>query len=129
MLRETRSSYAEIGFYLYRVSGYTDPHEALAAARANPDQFDLVVTNYNMPGMSGLEVAQGLKEIRADLPVVLASCYITEELRAKALAAGVSALIYKPNTADDLCEAVARVANARSGNRSSSLIRSITDGA
>jgi len=78
--------------------------------RAYPDQFDLVVTDYNMPGMSGLEVAQALREICPDLPVVLASGYITEELRAQAPAAGIRELIYKPNTVDDLCEAVARQA-------------------
>ena len=94
----------------YRVSGYTDPREALAAARANPDQFDLVVTDYNMPGISGLDLAHSLKEIRADLPVVLASGYITEELRQQAPAAGVCELIYKPNTVDELCNAVARLA-------------------
>jgi len=47
--------------------------------------------------------------------VVLASGYITEELRTKAPAAGVRELIYKPNTVDDLCAAVARYANAQSG--------------
>jgi len=98
----------------YRVSGYTDPREALAAARADPAQFDLVVTDYNMPGLSGLDVAHALKVIRPDLPVVLASGYITEELRALAPAAGVCGLIYKPNTVDELCAAVARFANAQS---------------
>jgi PAS domain S-box-containing protein len=96
----------------YRVSGYTDPRDALAAVRAQPDAFDLVVTDYNMPGMSGLEVARALREIRADLPVAVASGYITEELRAQAPAAGVSELIYKPNTVDELCGVVARLANA-----------------
>jgi PAS domain S-box-containing protein len=99
----------------YRVSGYTDPREALAAARADPGQFDLAVTDYNMPGMSGLDVAQALKAIRADLPVVLASGFITEELRAKAPACGVDAMIYKPDTADELCRAVARFANEQAG--------------
>ena len=42
----------------------------------------------------------------------IASGYITEELRQSAPAAGVRELIYKPNTADDLCEAVARCAGA-----------------
>jgi CheY-like chemotaxis protein len=97
----------------FRVSGYTDPREAIAAVRANPDDFDLAVTDYNMPAMSGLQVASALREIRSDLPVVLASGYITEDLRQKAPAAGVGELIYKPNTVDDLCEAVARAANAR----------------
>ena len=109
-----------LGLQGYRVSGYTDPHEALAAVRAEPGQFDLAVTDYNMPGMSGLELARALREIRADLPVALASGYITEELRAEAPAAGVIELIYKPNTADELCEAVARLAHAQRGKENSS---------
>jgi CheY-like chemotaxis protein len=95
----------------YRVSGHTDPNTALAAVRAKPGVFDLVVTDYNMPGMSGLEVARALRGIRADLPVALASGYITEELRAKAPAAGVRELLYKPNTAEDFCQVVARLVN------------------
>ena len=95
----------------YRVSVYTDPRDALAAVRAQPDAFDLVVTDYNMPGMSGLEVARALREIRADLPVALASGHITDELRAQAPGAGVKELIYKPNTVDELCAVVARLAN------------------
>ena len=96
----------------FRVSGYTDPREALAAVRADPCRFDLVVTDYSMPGLSGLELAHALKDLRPDLPVVLASGYITDELRARAPAAGIRELIYKPNTADDLCAAVARFADA-----------------
>ena len=69
----------------YRVSGFIDAREALAAARANPGQFDLAVTDFNMPGMSGLDVARELRAIRPDLPVALASGYITDELRAQAL--------------------------------------------
>jgi len=103
----------------FRVSGNTDPHAALAAARADPEQFDLAVTDYNMPGMCGLEVAYARQEIRVDLPVVLASGYITEELRAKAPAAGIRELIYKPDTVDSLCEAVARVVNAHFENKDS----------
>ena len=96
----------------YRVSGFTEPQEAVAAVRSCPDQYDLAVSDYNMPGMSGLEVAQALRQIRPDLPVVLASGYITEELRTQAPAAGIRELIYKPNTVDDLCAAVARMAQS-----------------
>ena len=97
----------------YRVSGYTDPKEAVAAVGADPGRYDLVVTDYNMPGMTGVEVAKALKTVRADLPVLLASGYITEELRRTAPGAGVSALIYKPNTVEDLCAAVERYANGQ----------------
>ena len=94
----------------FRVSGFTDPDEALASVRAEPYEYDLTVTDYNMPVMSGIDLARTLREIRADLPVVLASGYITEELRSNAPAAGVSEVIYKPNSVDDLCETVARLA-------------------
>jgi signal transduction histidine kinase len=94
----------------YRVSGYTDAREALAVVRSQPEAFDLVVTDYNMPGLSGLELARALRTIRVDLPVALASGYITEELRAAAPAAGVRELVYKPNTVDELCAMVARLA-------------------
>lgn len=53
----------------YRVSGYIDQRVALAALRADPASFDLVVTDYNMPVMSGLDVAREVKSIRADLPI------------------------------------------------------------
>ena len=96
----------------YRVTGYTDPRAAIAAVRSDADDYTMLVTDYNMPGMSGLELARELREIRPDLPIALASGYITEELRAKAPAAGVSELVYKPNTVDELCEVVARLAGA-----------------
>ena len=101
----------------YCVGGYTDPNEALAAARAEPGRFDLVVTDYNMPGMSGLEVARALREIRADLPVVLASGNMTEELRVQAPGAGVSELILKSDSVKALCEAIDRYAQAQRRKR------------
>ena len=94
----------------YRVRGFTDAREALAAARANPRQFDLAVTDFNMPHMSGLDMARALHEIHPELPVAVASGYITDALREEAPAAGVKELVYKPNTVDELCEVVSRLA-------------------
>ena len=94
----------------YRVSGYIDAREALAAVRAAPVRFDLAVTDYSMPGMSGLDLARLLRDIRADLPVAIATGYVTDELRTMGRAAGVRELIYKPNSVQELCAAVARLA-------------------
>jgi signal transduction histidine kinase/CheY-like chemotaxis protein len=93
----------------YRVSGYTKAPDALTAFRAAPDSFDIAVTDYNMPGASGLDVARDLLAVRADLPVVLASGYITDELQAHAQKIGVRHLLYKPNTVEELCEVVHRL--------------------
>ncbi|MCI0537538.1 MAG: ATP-binding protein [Verrucomicrobiales bacterium] len=92
----------------YRVSGFTQASEALAAFRNDPSQYDLVVTDFNMPGMSGLDMVCHLLRLRPGLPVLLTSGYLSEQLKANARAAGVSGLIYKPNTVDELGEAVQR---------------------
>ena len=94
----------------YRISGYTDQHTALDTLREDPTGFDLVVTDYNMPGLSGLDVARAVRSIRADLPVAVTSGFIDEELRAQAGGAGVRELIFKANTVEDLCDVVQRLA-------------------
>ena len=94
----------------YRVSGFIDQQEALAAIRANPAAFDLVVTDYNMPGMSGLDVARETRAIRADLPVAVASGFVDEELQVQAGGAGVRELIFKASAAEEFCAALVRLA-------------------
>ncbi|WP_284336422.1 ATP-binding protein [Comamonas sp. NoAH] len=93
----------------YQVTGFLDPREATEALRLNPHAYDLVITDYNMPGYCGVDLVRDSKSIRPDLPVALASGYITAEIEAQALAAGATALIYKPNDVDELCETVDRL--------------------
>jgi two-component system, cell cycle sensor histidine kinase and response regulator CckA len=96
----------------YEVLTFNDPHAAHAALRQNPHAIDLLVTDYNMPGFSGLDLLRAAKSIRPDLPVALASGYVTPELEAQALAAGSNALIYKPNDINELCDTVERLIKA-----------------
>ncbi|QPN31246.1 PAS domain-containing sensor histidine kinase [Diaphorobacter sp. JS3051] len=95
----------------YQVSGFTDPHKATDALRADPGSYDLLVTDYNMPGYSGLDLVRAARAIRHDLPVALASGYITAEIEQAALAEGARALIHKPNDVEELCATVDRLAN------------------
>ena len=106
----------------FRVSGYVNQREALEALRADPLRFDLVVTDYNMPGMSGLDVAREVRAVRADLPVAVASGFISEELREQAGGAGVRELIFKADTVEELCEAFARLADASGEQPTSCLL-------
>ncbi len=89
----------------YRVSGFTNQKDALTALRADPAAFDLVLTDYNMPGMSGLDVVREVKAIRANLPVAVASGFLDETLRAGARAAGVQ-LIFKATELNDFCAVI-----------------------
>jgi PAS domain S-box-containing protein len=97
----------------YQVHGFTVAEQALAAFTADPSAFDLLVTDFNMPGASGLDVAREMRRLRPDMPVALASGFVTDELRAQALALGIRELIYKPQTIEELAAAVARALTER----------------
>ncbi len=91
------------------ISAHSDQMQALAVLRDDPAVFDLVLTEYNMPGMSGLDVAIEVRAIRADLPVAIATGFIDEYLRAQADSAGVRELLFKANINDEFCDAVTRL--------------------
>lgn len=93
----------------YEVSGFTDPHEATAALRTAPQRYDLLVTDYNMPGFCGVDLVREARLIRPGLPVALASGYVTAEIEQAALAEGAQALIHKPNDVEELCATVERL--------------------
>jgi signal transduction histidine kinase len=86
----------------YRVSAYADPQVALQVLRAAPMSVDLVVTDFNMPGMSGLALAEALAALRPDLPVVLSSGYVSDALQCAARHCGVREVIHKEHTTDQL---------------------------
>jgi len=96
----------------YQVSGFNDPHAAADALRAAPHSYHLLVTDYNMPGYSGVDLLNEVRTIRPDLPVALASGHVTAEIEQAALAAGARALIHKPNDVQELCDTVDRLVNA-----------------
>lgn len=60
-----------LGHYRYEVEGFTDPHEALK--RAESQAFDLVVSDYRMPGMDGLAFLKALAKIQPDCAVIVLS--------------------------------------------------------
>ncbi len=96
----------------YRVTALSVQADALAALRDQPGEFALLLTDYNMPGMSGLEVAREALALDPRLPVAVASGYITDELQAEARAAGVREVVFKTDAVEQFCEIVARLVNA-----------------
>ena len=100
----------------YEVTTFSDPREAVHALREQPHGFDLLVTDYNMPGYSGVQVLNDARAIRPDLPVALASGYVTTEIEQAALEAGARALVHKPNDVEELCETVQRLLSQGPGD-------------
>lgn len=94
----------------YRVTAFTDQQQAIKAVSEAPQQYHLLLTDYNMPGMSGLDVARAVLAIAPELPVAVASGYITDELQTEARAAGVREVVFKTDAVEAFCEVVARLA-------------------
>ncbi|MDG5975173.1 multi-sensor hybrid histidine kinase [Hydrogenophaga taeniospiralis CCUG 15921] len=92
----------------YRVSHHNDPDQAMAAVRADPQAFDLVVTDYNMPRHSGLEVIATIRRLRPGLPTILISGYVTDELRARAAVQGMCHVLEKTRALDELVTLLAQ---------------------
>ena len=61
----------------YKVIARTDPLVALKLFNAEPEQFDLIITDQAMPHMNGTELARELTRIRPDIPVILCTGYDT----------------------------------------------------
>lgn len=96
----------------YRVSCFEHADDGLAAVRIHPADFDIVVTDLNMPGHSGLDLARELHALRPDLPVIIATGFITDALLHDAQACGVRLVFDKQNLVAELPGHIARVLDA-----------------
>ena len=56
----------------------------------------LILSDINMPGMTGLEMLPKVKEIRPDVPVIMITAYGDPDTRRKAIEGGASGLLTKP---------------------------------
>ena len=92
----------------YAVEIRTSSTDALHRFRAQPSDFDLVVTDQTMPGLTGTRLASELLAIRPDLPVVLMTGFSAAVTPESVERLGVRAYVMKPVIMRDLAMAVRR---------------------
>jgi len=92
----------------YDVLSRTSSMDALDAFAAQPDSFDLVVTDMTMPAMTGVDLSKKLMAIRPEVPIIICTGFseLIDEHKAQAL--GIRALLMKPVNHRVLAEAVRR---------------------
>ncbi len=93
----------------YEVTTFTDSRKAANKFHANPDMFDMVITDMTMPHLTGKDLSREIIKSRPDMPIILCTGYsefINEE---KALQMGIKAMIMKPFTKKDLAAAVREI--------------------
>jgi PAS domain S-box-containing protein len=106
IVRMVRRTLERLG---YQVATRTGSVDALEAFRANPDKYDLVITDMNMPNMTGIELAPRLLEIRADIPIILCTGFsdIANEKTAKAM--GIREFVMKPVVREEIARTIRKV--------------------
>jgi CheY-like chemotaxis protein len=97
---------AEIG---YEVTARMSSRDALELFRLDPQRFDLVITDFTMPEMTGAELARELIAIRPDIPVILCSGLSLTLDDGQINEWGIRTLIRKPILKKDLARAVREV--------------------
>ncbi|MBC2712594.1 MAG: PAS domain S-box protein [Desulfosarcina sp.] len=100
----------------YRVSTCTDPSQALSLLDADSTAFDMVITDMTMPGMTGDQLVQGIREIHPTLPVVLCTGYSKRLSKEKAKALAISAVLDKPVVLKKLAIAIRQVLDHARGD-------------
>lgn len=82
--------------YGYEVLSLTDPLKALKLFTETPDHWDIVVSDQVMPGLTGLEMIDRLKDLRSDLLAILYTGFDEGTTERTATAYGVDKLLHKP---------------------------------
>jgi PAS domain S-box-containing protein len=93
----------------YEPVGFASSSAALAAFRAAPERFDLVLTDESMPELIGTELAQAIRRLRPNIPIILMTGYGGTQLANRAAEIGLSDVLRKPLHRRELADSLARV--------------------
>jgi CheY-like chemotaxis protein len=95
----------------HRIQIVADGAQALASVRAEPDRFNLLITDHSMPGMTGIELVQRLREECFCGKIMVLSAHLSPQNRAAYQALAVDALVSKPFDVHELRATISRLAN------------------
>jgi DNA-binding NtrC family response regulator len=93
----------------YQVTSRTSSIDALEAFRANPNKFDLVITDMAMPNMPGNKLSVELTKIRPDIPVLLCTGFSETMSEEKAASLGIKGFLLKPIVMKELSQKIREV--------------------
>lgn len=104
-----RATVNALRWFGYKPTACSSSEEARALFSVAPEMFDLVITDHNMPGLTGAELAKDLTILRPDLPVILCTGYDDVENEILSKSAGVRKFLAKPFMPSVLMEAIREI--------------------
>jgi PAS domain S-box-containing protein len=97
----------------YEVVATTSSIEALELFSKEPRKFHLVITDYTMPHMTGVDLAKELLKVRKDIPIILCTGHNDSISADKAKKLGIREFLLKPISQQDTAGAIRRVLDAK----------------
>ncbi len=95
----------------YQVISNISSLEALKVFRADPYKFDLIITDMEMPDMSGEKLAMELIKIRPDIPILLCTGFSETMSKEKATSLGIKGFLLKPVMMKELSQKICEILN------------------
>ena len=99
----------------YEVASANRSLDALQLFQSQCDRFHLVITDFTMPEMTGMELAAELLRIRGDIPIILSTGFTSSEIREKAMTMGIRDVMMKPFILQELAETVRSILDGPPG--------------
>ncbi len=93
----------------YRINMFSNSISALEQFQQNPEDYDLVITDMTMPQMTGDVLADKIKTIRPDIPVMMCTGFSEKIDEKKAKAIGIAALLHKPVVKKELLQTIRKI--------------------
>ena len=97
----------------YQVTTRRNSLDALTTFQNQPDAFDLVITDQTMPGMTGVDLARRILQIRPEMPIILCTGYSSLITEDKAKAAGIKGFALKPLAKKYIGELIRKILDGR----------------
>jgi CheY-like chemotaxis protein len=92
----------------YDVTPETDSLRALEIFRSRPGEFDLIITDYTMPNLTGIDLSKEIRLIQPDIPIILCTGFSEKVTEKGAMDLGVE-LAMKPFGMKQIAELVRKV--------------------
>ncbi|MFT5693782.1 MAG: two-component system cell cycle sensor histidine kinase/response regulator CckA, partial [Oceanicoccus sp.] len=90
----------------YIVTVTAEPIKALSMFKKTPNQFDVVITDNNMPNMTGQQLAKEMLTIRPDLPIILSTGFMDTLMEHNIQNLGIRQCLLKPVRLKNLQDAI-----------------------
>ena len=104
VLDTVRMSLTEWG---YHTDTFSDPRTGLDAFRESPTRYSLILTDFRMPGMTGVELAKQAQKIKGDVRVLIMTAFeMDNEILGELPTISKNEILRKPIRLEQLCKAV-----------------------